>query len=272
MFVTAEYAASPEYRDFWDAAERAATSSPTSSNASARTDSEVWIQASYNPIFDLPAAVVKVVKFATDITARLDAVKQVGAALEAGGGRSYTVACAMPFSGGFESLRTDFNASLDDLAQGHARCRRLLAIHVGGVQEIAHAADDLARRTEQQAASLEETAAALDQITATVRKTAEGAQQAREVVGERQGRRGDSPARWCSDAVEAMGGIEKLVRQISQIIGVIDEIAFQTNLLALNAGVEAARAGDAGRASRSSPRKCGRWRSARPRRPRRSRR
>ncbi len=78
-------------------------------------------------------------------------------------------------------------------------------------------------------------------------------------------------ARSWNAAVQAIGGIEASSRQVAQIIGVIDEIAFQTNLLALNAGVEAARAGDSGRASRSWPRRCGPWPSARPTPPRRSR-
>src|SRR6202041_3236762 len=112
--------------------------------------------------------------------------------------------------------------------------------------EISQASDNLSRRTEQQAASLEETAAALDEITATVRKTAEGAGQARDAVGSARAD-AERSSIVVRDAVSAMGQIERSAQQISQIIGVIDEIAFQTNLLALNAGVEAARAGDAGR-------------------------
>jgi methyl-accepting chemotaxis protein len=93
---------------------------------------------------------------------------------------------------------------------------------------------------------LEETAAALDEITATVRKTAQGAAQARDVVGQAQADT-ERSGQVVRDAVGAMSAIEGSARQIGNIIGVIDEIAFQTNLLALNAGVEAARAGDAGR-------------------------
>jgi methyl-accepting chemotaxis protein len=116
----------------------------------------------------------------------------------------------------------------------------------GGGEEISTPADDLSRRTEQQAASLEETAAALDEITATVRRTAEGANEANVVVGTAK-TDAEHSGQVVRQAVDAMSAIEKSSSQIGQIIGVIDEIAFQTNLLALNAGVEAARAGDAGR-------------------------
>jgi methyl-accepting chemotaxis protein len=146
----------------------------------------------------------------------------------------------------YETLRADFNAataSLQDLVRG-------IVDNISGLRsgtgEIAQAADDLSRRTEQQAASLEETAAALDQITAAVKSTAEGAKQAREVVL-RTSADAEQSSEVVRQAITAIDRIEQSSQQIGRIIGVIDEIAFQTNLLALNAGVEAARAGDAGR-------------------------
>jgi methyl-accepting chemotaxis protein len=150
------------------------------------------------------------------------------------------------FAPSYEKLRADFNAAMEQMQRTISE----VATNSAGVRtastEISQASDNLSRRTEQQAASLEETAAALDQITATVRKTAEGAGQARDAVGSA---RADAERSGVvvRDAVAAMSEIESSAQQISQIIGVIDEIAFQTNLLALNAGVEAARAGDAGR-------------------------
>ncbi|WP_135211674.1 methyl-accepting chemotaxis protein [Vitreimonas flagellata] len=151
-----------------------------------------------------------------------------------------------PFAGDYEKLRADFNSVMVTLQEA----MKVIAANAdgirGGAHEITSASDDLSRRTEQQAASLEETAAALDQITATVKKTADGANQANSTVAAAR-QDAEHSGRVVAETVAAMGEIERSAKQISQIIGVIDEIAFQTNLLALNAGVEAARAGDAGR-------------------------
>jgi len=150
------------------------------------------------------------------------------------------------FPGDYRKLRDDFNAAITQLEGALRRISESTSGIQTGSKEISHAADDLSRRTEQQAAALEQTAAALDEITATVRRTADGANHAREVVA---GAKADATksGEIVRGAVAAMNQIETSAKQISQIIGVIDEIAFQTNLLALNAGVEAARAGDAGR-------------------------
>lgn len=149
-------------------------------------------------------------------------------------------------AGDAASLKTDFNAAADKLESAVAVIIDRSSAIGAAAHQISEASDDLSRRTEQQAASLEETAAAVEQITSTVRASSQSAQETGSIVRSAHDRAG-SGRKVVSNAVSAMGEIERSSNQIGDIISVIDEIAFQTNLLALNAGVEAARAGDAGR-------------------------
>jgi methyl-accepting chemotaxis protein len=177
---------------------------------------------------------------------RATVVNSIGVGLNKLAGKDLTYRMSTDIPEAYRTLQADFNAAIGQLEEA----LRNVAVNTDAIQagttELSKASDDLSQRTEQQAASLEETAAALDEITATVKKASEGASHAREVVVAADGdaKKSEIVVR---QAVEAMDAISKSAQHISQIIGVIDEIAFQTNLLALNAGVEAARAGDAGR-------------------------
>jgi methyl-accepting chemotaxis protein len=151
-----------------------------------------------------------------------------------------------PFGAEYDMLRSDFNAAMEKLGQVMTSIAGNAQAVQSAAGEITQASDDLSHRTEQQAATLEQTAAALDQITTTVRRTAEGARDARSLVSTTRADAEESSA-VVRETVAAMNGIEESSQKIANILGVIDEIAFQTNLLALNAGVEAARAGEAGR-------------------------
>jgi len=174
------------------------------------------------------------------------AVNQLAAGLERMSQGDISTTIETPFIGRLEQLRQDFNGSMMRLQATMSQIRDNVELIQGNGNQMAQSAEDLSKRTEQQAASLEETAAAVDQITVTVRSSTERAKDADQIV--RQAKRSaDDSAVVVSNAIDAMGRIEDAARQIEQIIGVIDEIAFQTNLLALNAGIEAARAGEAGK-------------------------
>jgi len=206
----------------------------------------IYLNASYNPITDESGKVVKVVKFATDVSGRVHAVRTIGSSLAklADGDLSFRLDEA--FSKDFETLRQNLNDAVSRLGETLSVVSRTAELIDGGSREISGSAQDLSKRTEQQAAALEETAAALDQITVNVRNASARTDEARE-ASETADKSAAHSGKIVSEAVGAMARIEQSSQQISNIIGVIDEIAFQTNLLALNAGVEAARAGEAGK-------------------------
>ena len=170
----------------------------------------------------------------------------IGTGLDALAQGDLTARIHAELTGPFAKLKTDFNEAMDSVASTLGAVADSTRGITNGASDIRQASDDLSRRTEQQAASLEETAAAMHEITTTVRETATNAKRANHVVTDARddANRSGNTVR---DAVDAMHAIERSAAEISDIIAVIDGIAFQTNLLALNAGVEAARAGDAGK-------------------------
>ncbi|MBA4795865.1 MAG: PAS domain-containing protein [Rhizobiales bacterium] len=245
LFIDPDYARTSDYQDFWTAL-RAGKFQAAEFTRYGKGGKKVVINASYNPILDDRGRVTKVVKFATDVTERVTAVDTIGDALGrlAKGDVSFNIDQA--FAPDFESLRTNLNEAVSQLATTLGAVAQSTDLIDSGSREISSSAEDLSKRTEQQAASLEETAAALDEITVNVNnasKRAEEARHATQAADTSATRSGQIVA----EAVGAMARIEQSSNQISNIIGVIDEIAFQTNLLALNAGVEAARAGEAGK-------------------------
>jgi methyl-accepting chemotaxis protein len=253
LFVDAAFAASPEYRAFWQKLGRGEYEAAQYKRMG-KGGREVWIQASYNPIFDASGKPIKVVKYATDVTEQVRLSQQLQSAVAdiqdvvkgaADGDLTQRVSLDGK-TGQIEALCAGVNSLVDTTAALVKRVKSATAEVHTGAEEISKGNTNLSQRTEEQASSLEETASSMEEMTSTVKQTADNAGQANQLAmaARQQAEKGGSVV---GAAVQAMNGINDASKKIADIIGVIDEIAFQTNLLALNAAVEAARAGEQGR-------------------------
>jgi len=173
-------------------------------------------------------------------------VNSVGEGLSSLANGDLTARVTADLTGPFAKLKEDFNAAMARLQSTMEGVLANTNQISNGAGEVSQAADDLSRRTEQQAATLEETAAALEEITNSVKTTSRNIRSTNERAQTAKAAAEEGGA-VVGTAVSAMDKIEQSSKQITDIISVIDEIAFQTNLLALNAGIEAARAGEAGK-------------------------
>ena len=253
MFVDTAYRESVDYRRFWEKLARGEYDAGQYLRI-ARGGGKVWIQASYNPILDAKGAPMKVVKFATDVSDRVNMSEQMQTTVK----EASEIAAAA--GAGDLSRQIDMDGKQGDLKLLATGINDLLGVMVGIVSQVKNAASEVSRgadeisqgntnlsqRTEEQASSLEETASSMEQMTSTVKQNADNAGQANQlaVAARDQAEKGGAVV---AKAVRAMTEINDASKKIADIIGVIDEIAFQTNLLALNAAVEAARAGEQGR-------------------------
>jgi methyl-accepting chemotaxis protein len=225
-------------------------SDAVNSLANGQLDTQIPFETRRDEIGQMARAVTIFKRNAIEIKAHERASAQVIQSLSTGlehmsnGNLSYRI--METFGDSLEPLRFSFNESIATLQETLTTVKKGTDGIKSGTEEIAQASNDLSRRTENQAANLEETAAAVTEITSKVKQTASGAVHARSIV-ESTKTEADRSGEIVQKAVHAMHQIEQSSQKITQIISVIDEIAFQTNLLALNAGVEAARAGDAGR-------------------------
>ena len=252
MFVEPAYKGSAEYKQFWDALNRGEYQAAEYRRIG-KGGKEVWIQASYNPIMDLNGKPFKVVKYATDtsqmVTSRMENEKGMNEAvkvLKEMSEGNLSMKMEENYLGTFADIKNAVNATVDKLIETVTKIKEAASSVNSAASEIASGSADLSMRTEQQASSLEETAASMEEITGTVKQNSQNASSANDLAANAN-TSADKGGKVVEEAVIAMGSIEKSSKKISDIIGVIDEIAFQTNLLALNAAVEAARAGDAGK-------------------------
>ena len=245
MFVDPAQRSSSEYRLFWEQLAEGQFQSGEFHRIG-NGGKEVWIQATYNPIFDHNGKVFKVVKYATDITGRKMAVNDICEIMLSLSKGNLTSKLEREYEGEFKQLAESVNEFVSNLTNIIHEIRSGSETINNASAEIAKGNTDLSTRTEQQASSLEETASSMEELTSTVQLNADNAKQANGLASEAS-RVAIDGGKLIEQVVGTMADINQSAKKIEDIIGVIDGIAFQTNILALNAAVEAARAGEQGR-------------------------
>lgn len=245
IFVEKEFKNSPEYSHFWSNLRKGEFAAGEFKRIG-KQGNEVWIQATYNPIMDVKGRPFKVVKYATNITERKLAISIISDAIVALADGNLQQKVDRTFSDEFQVISEAFNSTLERLTSTLVQINESTDDVVKYSGELESQTNELNARTQNQAASLEETAASMEELNANVRNSASNSENAMKVSTDATSK-AEEGVRVVSEAIGAMEQIESSSSKISDIISLIDEIAFQTNLLALNASVEAARAGEHGR-------------------------
>jgi methyl-accepting chemotaxis protein len=253
MFVEAAYKNSPEYRHFWDKLGHGEADDGQYKRVG-KGGKEVWLQASYNPIFNDEGKPFKVVKYATDISAKVaealamsQAVHETAEVVAATKAHDLTQRIeTVNKQGEIKQLCEGVNEIVDTMSNILSTIKAAGETINSAASEISLGNNDLSQRTEEQASSLEETASSMEEIATNVKNNAENAKLAHGMTDQANDI-ATKGGEVFGKVVATMTEITESSSRIEEIISVIDGIAFQTNILALNAAVEAARAGEQGR-------------------------
>lgn len=245
MFMDAAQANSPDYMQVWTRLQSGDVIKDQFEHVT-KSGAPAVLQATYCPIMDDTGHVQKILVIATDVTERrtqLTRISDALSALSAGDLYHRIPDCDIADLAKIGDIYNGMIAHLSDMIMN---VKQISGDVYATSQDMAGKSLDLSRRTENQASTLEETAAAVEQLTTNASTAAQNATSVNGLAIETRDST-KSGQNQVSDLTGAMEKIKQSSEQISQIVSVIENIAFQTNLLALNAGVEAARAGESGR-------------------------
>jgi methyl-accepting chemotaxis protein len=211
-----------------------------------KSGADVWLQCFMTPVRDAEGRLVNVVVFANDVTRRRFVITTMRDHLRRMVSHNLDARIEVEFMVEYESIRAALNEMVDQFAALIGKLRETSQSLKVATQDVLVGSSDLSDRTAKQAATLEQTSAAMAQLATTVTSNVQRAEQA-SVKSHGVSQAAEQGGQVMREATEAMERITNSSSKISNIIGLIDDIAFQTNLLALNASVEAARAGEAGK-------------------------